>query len=306
MNRFNIFLLFFLALLTSSCKKVTNDQNNVVSEKKGNIDHYENFRSKKDILPRNVDVWIPEGFDENTRFQVLYMHDGQNLFNPETSYGGESWEIDVTLQKLINEQKIPPTMVVGIWNTSDRTIDYTPAIPFYYLGKTLIDSLKQMNRITGSAKSESYLSFIVEELKPFIDSIYPTISDKGHTFISGSSMGGLISLYAQVKYPNVFGGAACLSTHWPLGLDKNRDDFAKAYGKYLSETISKSDNYKLYFDYGTETLDAWYEPHQLYINKILDQVHTGPRMCVKDEGAEHNEIYWRNRFENVALFLLAQ
>ncbi|MGB0432650.1 MAG: alpha/beta hydrolase [Bacteroidia bacterium] len=211
-----VFLLLGAILFSCSNKKPV--QKGVESKKVGNIDTYKNFESSTNILPRNIDVWIPDGIKTGTKMQVLYMHDGQNLFNPETSYGGESWEIDVTLQKLIDQKKIPPTMVVGIWNTSDRTIDYTPYIPFTYLNQMVVDSLKQINRISQAPKSTEYLSFIVNELKPFIDSIYPTLTQKEHTFISGSSMGGLISLYAQVNYPNFFGGAACLSTHWPLGL----------------------------------------------------------------------------------------
>ena len=110
--------------------------------------------------------------------------------------------------------------------------------------------------------SDNYLKFIVEELKPYIDSTFSTYSDPSNTIIMGSGMGGLISVYAFCKYPDVFGGAGCLSTHWPIigsGLLYNKkisDNTALAFREYLCSNLPRTPRGKIYFDYGSETPDS--------------------------------------------------
>lgn len=120
--------------------------------------------------------------------------------------------VDETLEKLIREKKARPAIVVGIWNTDRRFAEYLPEAPF----NAFPDSLKAIfQKEYGAAPlSDAYLKFLVEELKPFIDQQYRTLTAAEDTYIAGSSMGGLISLYAICRYPNIFGRAACLSTHW--------------------------------------------------------------------------------------------
>jgi enterochelin esterase-like enzyme len=299
------FLIILSALLGSCKESLEHNKEEDSTTQVGHIDHYEMMESKF-IRPRNVDVWLPNGYNENTKYQVLYMHDGQNIFEPGHAYGGECWEVDNAIQSLIDNGEIAPTIVVGIWNTKDRTIEYTPAKPYYLMDSVMQDSFERIGRIKKKPASDAYLKFIVEELKPFIDSTYSTANDKIHTYIAGSSMGGLISLYAQFEYSDVFGGAACVSTHWPLGLDQNRDDFAIAYGQYLQEKELSFNDFKLYFDYGTETLDAWYKPHQEYIDSLFEwQIdYRGASAGGEFEGTAHNEKFWRQRFPSIAKFLL--
>ncbi|WP_246327457.1 alpha/beta hydrolase [Candidatus Competibacter phosphatis] len=143
------------------------------------------------------------------------------------------------------------------------------------------------------------MQFLVEELKPFIDARYPTLSDSAHTLVMGSSMGGLISLYALIEYPDVFGGAGCLSTHWPIGEEVLVDA--------LGTALPSAGRHRLYFDFGTETLDANYEPWQQRMDEWLRTAsyREGRDWSTrKFEGAEHSERAWRERVPIPLAFLL--
>lgn len=276
------------------------------SKKPGNLIHMENFQSKY-IEPRNVDIWLPSDYrlDENKRFPVLYMHDGQNLFDSTIAYGGMTWGVDQWISKLSKERKIRQAIVVGIWNTPKRFREYMPQKPFQYLSQEIQEKL--VDEYGGMPLSDAYLRFIVEELKPFIDNTYRTLPGPENTFMMGSSMGGLISAYALCEYPEIFSGSACLSTHWPLSLEFNSPETSDAYVRYFTENLPLPDNHKIYFDYGTETLDAMYEPHQLKIDSVFLRYGYQPGnnfISKKFEGAEHNEYYWNKRLQSPLEFLL--
>ena len=166
----------------------------------GNLKRHERFTSKY-VDPRNVDVWLPPSYEENKskRFPVIYMHDGQNLFDPKLSFIGVDWGIDETMTRLIRERKVREAIVVGVWNTPKRVLEYLPQ-------KALVNSttLKDIPALRlNQIVSDNYLKFLVTELKPFIDSTYRTRADRKDTFIMGSSAGALISIYAITEYPNV-------------------------------------------------------------------------------------------------------
>lgn len=256
---------------------------------------------------RNIDIWLPEGYDtQNTRYAVLYMHDGQNLFDPAFSYGGTEWQVDETLSGLMATAQVQQCIVVGIWNTPKRFLEYAPLQPFELMTGLSRDETLADRQYGGVPLSSEYLKFIVRELKPAIDKKFATLSDPGNTYIAGSSMGGLISLYALTEYPGVFGGAACLSTHWPLRLQNNSSAFTTAMIKYLAPRLDKMSAKKIYFDYGTETLDAWYEPHQLRIDSLFKAKRYSEEnfMSKKFEGDAHNEASWAKRLHNPLKFLL--
>jgi len=158
----------------------------------------------------------------------------------------------------------------------------------------------------GGALGDQYLKFIVEELKPIVDSNFDTLPDKANTFMLGSSMGGIISIYAMAEYPKVFGGVACLSTHFPLILG---DDSAvpPIFIRYLKEHLPRPGSHKIYFDYGTETMDAWYEPYQKQMDTAMKEIGytEGANWITKKfEGAEHSEVAWRQRLSIPLTFLL--
>lgn len=257
---------------------------------------------------RRVDVWLPPGYqnDGTGRYAVIYMHDGQNLFRPGMAFGGEEWGIDETLSRLTAEKRIPGVIVVGIWNTPKRRLEYQPAKFWQYLAE---DSLKRKLETEhgGLPLADGYLKFIVAELKPLIDRRYRTLGDRDHTFIMGSSMGGLISIYALAEYPEIFGAAACLSTHWPVSLTFTDLRIGQAMCRYLEETLPAPGAHQIYFDYGTETLDARYEPFQQQVDAVMHHLGYTPNtdwMTRKFEGASHNEKAWRERADIPLKFLL--
>jgi len=176
--------------------------------------------------------------------------------------------------------------VVGIWNTKRRFEEYMPqraAQGDLDIGVLRIPDLK-----AGDLRSDRYVAFLVGELKPFIDGRYRTLPGRADTFVMGSSMGALVSEYAMSVHPEVFGGAGCVSTHWPAGDGMALDDFAA----HLPDPAT----HRYYFDYGTETLDAEYEPYQLRADEILRKAGyvAGTNWITrKFPGAEHSEKAWR-------------
>ena len=149
--------------------------------------------------------------------------------------------------------------------------------------------------------SDNYLRFIVEELKPFIDGTYRTQPGRGNTFVIGSSMGGLISAYAISEYPGIFGGAACMSPHWVIGNG--------AVVKWLNHHLPSAGAHRLYFDYGTETLDADYEPYQQQMDEVMRQhgyIAGEDWITLRFDGADHSPRAWRERLHVPLKFLLGK
>lgn len=268
----------------------------------------------KYVTPRHVDVWLPEGYDAAKKYAVLYMHDGQMLYDASTTWNKQAWEVDDVLGKLIAQGQVEPAIVVGVWNGgATRHADYFPQKPFESLPKSFADSLiASGNRPNGArlfaepVKSDGYLRFLVEELKPFIDKTYATYTDAAHTFVMGSSMGGLISMYAICEYPQVFGGAACLSTHWPGIFAMENNPVPQAFITYLERNLPNRKNHKIYFDYGTATLDALYPPLQQQADAVMRKSKWSAAnwITLAFEGADHSEKAWNARLDKPLLFLL--
>jgi predicted alpha/beta superfamily hydrolase len=252
------------------------------------------------VQSRPVDVWLPPGYDDSdAAYPVIYMHDGQNLFNPRTSYSGADWGIDEALNGLIREGATAGAIVVGVWNSGENRLrEYMPE---KFVRRSVKQRLRALftARLRGVPYSDAYLQFLVKEVKPFIDNIYRTLPDPAHTSVMGSSMGGLISLYALEEYPDVFGRAGCVSTHWPAGGDALVDSMAAA--------LPPPGCHKLYFDYGTETTDAPYEPLQRRMDHHLATAGYTPGvdwLTKKFPGADHSERAWRERVALPLRFLL--
>ncbi len=263
----------------------------------GKIDRYKSFESKQ-VDARNVDVWLPPGFSPKKKYAVIYMHDGQMLFDFSTTWNKQEWHADETLARLMDAGKVRDTIIVGVWNTPKRREEYMPQKAFEMASA---DQRKEAATFGITAVfSDKYLRFLVEELKPFIDKTYPTKPDRGNTFVMGSSMGGLISLYAISEYPNVFGGAGCLSTHFPAGNGVMVD--------YMRTHLPSPKKHRIYFDYGTETLDAMYEPFQMKADDLMRSNGFSDRNWVtkKFEGDDHSEKSWAKRLEIPLEFLLGK
>jgi len=268
------------------------------------LHHYSNLQIDG-LLPRDVWVWTPPQYEHNPTFHfpVIYMHDGQNLFIPKKSFTHVTWGVAETITKLSNWGFIHPAIVVGIDNTENRFGDYLPTRPFdtvegeAYLEKIKQEAPEELDRTRFVA--DRYLKLIVDVIKPRVDGDFRTLPDLENTFVMGSSLGGLISLYALVEYPHIFGGAGCFSTHWPA--------LSMLTAPYLQTYLPEAGNHKLYFDHGTADLDAAYQPIQQEVDAIMRQKgYTFGRdwLTRVAPGAIHHEQAWRGRFHVALRFLL--
>ena len=264
----------------------------------GTLRHYTGFVSRF-VAARNIDVWLPPGYDGKHPLPVIYMQDGHNLFDPAVSNGGEVWAMDRAITRLADSGDIPAAIVVGVWDTNRRFREYMPRKALDMADKNVQFRFSRENG--GLPLSDEYLHFLIEEVKPMVDREYATKTDRNQTFIMGSSMGALLSLYALCEYPDLFGGAGCLSTHWPVGDGIMVD--------YMKTALPKPGKHRLYFDYGTKALDALYEPYQMRADTELRMAgYRENRDCLtrRFEGAEHNERAWRERVEIPLNFLLGR
>ncbi len=279
----------------------------------GTIQQFPNFSSKY-VDARNIDVWLPKNYQSSKKYCVLYMQDGQMLFDSAITWNHQSWHVDETVSKLLDEGKIKDLIVVGIWNgEKSRHADYFPQKPFDALRgnkKEVIYNAARNNGVSvfGNYKiqSDNYLKFVVNELKPFIDAHFSTYTNAENTFIMGSSMGGLISVYAICEYPQVFGGAACLSTHWPGIFQTENNPFPQAMFQYLIKNLPNPAKHKIYFDHGTTTLDALYPSLQAEVDEIMKQKgYSNAQWNTKIfPGEAHSEKAWSKRLDIPLLFLL--
>jgi enterochelin esterase-like enzyme len=305
------FLFVISALLFFSCRHDTVSKIPEVSS--GKIVRIADFQSKF-VDPRNIDVWLPGGYNADNKYAVIYMHDGQMLFDSTTTWNKQEWQVDETITKLTSENRIKDCIVVGIFNNGEyRMTEYFPMVALMGLQEPTRSSVVK-TLLKNRPLSDNYLRFIVEELKPYIDSAFSTFIDPSNTVIMGSSMGGLISVYAFCKYPAVFGGAACLSTHWPMigsGLLFNpviTENTSGAFRDYLSANLPRLPNGKIYFDYGSETLDSLYKPYQILVDTIMKRAgyNSSNWMTQEFPGENHTERSWSKRLNIPLDFLLGK
>ncbi|MBU3681817.1 MAG: alpha/beta hydrolase [Flavobacterium sp.] len=298
--------LYLILLLLPSLMK---GQQPAVSN--GTLYYISNFESKF-IAARDVEIWLPNGYSADKKYAVLYMHDGQMLFDATTTWNKQAWEVDETASKLQANQQTRDFIVVGINNSPLRHPEYFPQKPYESLTEAqkqlVTQSLKEKGRITDKfvPVSDAYLQFLVTELKPYIDSHYSVNPKPDATCIAGSSMGGLISLYALCEYPDVFGGAACLSTHWPGIFAVEGNPVPDAFLNYLRNHLPNPNTNKIYFDYGDQTLDALYPPLQQKVDEVMkekgfDALHWRTQFF---PGKDHSEQSWKERLAIPLQFIL--
>ena len=303
-----VLITLFFSIIGCTTKQSKESLLNVSS---GVVERIPNFQSIF-ISARNIDVWLPEDYNKGTKYSVLYMHDGQMLFDSTTTWNKQEWAVDEVLSALMKEGTIEETIVVGIWNSNTRYADYFPQKPFEMLPESYKSLLKIAKRgsnkplLTTNIQSDDYLKFLIKEVKPYIDSAYSTNPKREHTFVMGSSMGGLISMYAICEYPEVFGGAACMSTHWIGAFNDDKNPIPQVFINYLDKNLPNPKTHKIYFDYGTKTLDAFYESHQIRVDSVMKRNaydHSNWK-TLKFEGANHSEDAWKNRLHIPVTFLL--
>ena len=218
---------------------------------------------------RRIWIYLPPGYTTGKKhYPVLYMQDGQNLFDNATSYAGE-WGVDEYLDSVFRSGE-KEVIVVGIDNgLSKRMNEYNPY------------SFQEF----GEGEGDKYCDFLVKTLKPFIDKHYKTLRGKNNTYIAGSSMGGLISLYAVLKYPSVFGGAGIFSP--ALWTAPGIDSAVAVKAKYLHS--------RLFFYAGGKEVDSMI-PDMKRIEKEIETSSSSPVKEIIDMGAKHNESAWRKHF----------
>ena len=256
------------------------------------------------VAPRDVTIWLPPGYaGSDTRYPVLYMHDGQNLFQPGISYTGDEWQVDETMTRLIGEGRIQSAIVVGISHSERRWQDYAPQAVIERLPQDLQTVMYEDQG--APLYGDAYLTFLVDELKPYMDATYRTRPEREHTLIAGSSMGGLISLYAMGQYPEVFSAMAGLSIHWPLAdpTHPNAMQAIDAMTEWLAESRLHEEPQRIWFDRGSLNLDSYYAPYSEAMEVVFEE-NDWPAEFRVYEGTDHNEAAWAARLEEPLIFLL--
>ena len=234
----------------------------------------ENFKIPQLKTTRKIWIYLPENYNNSTKkYPVIYMHDGQNLFDNATSFSGE-WGVDETMNDLAKNQNTE-AIIIGIDNGGDARLDeYSPW---------------QNNKYKKGGKGDLYLDFIVKTLKPYIDKNYRTLSQSQNTAVIGSSMGGLISFYAGIKYPKTFGKVGIFSpAFWFASKDLNF---------YLNQNKNHLQNSKFYFVAGQhedETLPQ--EIEKIHQNLLRKNVKDNNIKIKIDEDGKHTESYWQREF----------
>ena len=245
---------------------------------------------------RNVVVWLPPGYDDNPdkRYKVIYMTDGENLFDPRIASWGVDWGIDEAMMRGVENGDYEPAIVVGAWSTRQRAIEYSPW-----------------------HRAPDYARFLIEELMPRVNAEFRTKPGPENTFVMGSSMGGLFSYYAVKNHNDVFGACGCMSTHFALnelsfagylGLDPREANVTP----YILRDIDNGDTIpggRFFFDYGTETLDATYEVdhepvYAWFRNQGLEEGRD--YRFERYDGADHSERAWRSRVGDQLEWLLGE
>ncbi|MCB9425419.1 MAG: alpha/beta hydrolase [Flavobacteriales bacterium] len=268
--------------------------------------------SSEYVKSRTIEIYFPKEYnaDLEKKYPVLYMMDGQNMFDERTAYGGIPWDLDESIRTGLNNGELQPFIVVAVASVEARFHEYFPQKALKHLSSEEMILMEKARRERADYKSDfladNFLKFVVEEVKPFVDKNYRTKTDRANTAIAGSSMGGLISLYAICEYPEVFGQAACISTHWPVLFDNDYSAPAESIRTYLKSHLPSPASHRIYFDHGTVTLDQYYEVHQKKVDQIM--ISKGYKKDVnwvtkKFEMADHHELAWKKR-SNVFLSFL--
>jgi enterochelin esterase-like enzyme len=263
----------------------------------GTLEYWRDVPSVHLTDDRHVVIWLPPGFDEaeDRRYPVLYMHDGQNLFDPRMGGSdGNVWAVDDAIVRLTEKGLMEPVIVVGVFNTPNRISEYSP-----WHG------------------ARDYASFLIEELMPRVNATYPTRTGPESTYVMGSSMGGLLSYFLVKEHPDVFGACGCISSHFPFS-PENFEAFTGRSGAtgqadskpYILRDIEAGldipAGVRFWFDYGDQGLDAGYAAtHQALREALLAEgLVEGVDFVVRAyPGDDHNEASWRDRLEDPLSFL---
>jgi esterase/lipase superfamily enzyme len=262
------------------------------------------------LQDRTVYVWKPTNYTSSIKYNVLYMHDGQMLFDAATTWNHQEWRVDEILDSLITDNIIQPCIVVGICNVNGyRYADYFPQDVFESIPVHVQEGLLEKQNIDALC-GNVYADWIATQLAPKINLIYSTHNTANHQCIAGSSMGGLASWYIALRHSKLFGNAMCFSTHWPGGDPTSLGDTVfNAFRAYIEKsdavTTLRNSNGKFYFDCGDKTLDKYYPAMQRQIDKVFynKQFDLTQYWAVYDSDAAHDELAWSKRFGLAMMYI---
>jgi len=249
----------------------------------GQLRKYENFRSKFLRNQRDIVVYVPPDYDQQPerRYPVLYMHDGQNLFDAATAFNGQDWHVAQTADYAISTGLVEPLIVVGLYNTGKtRLREYTP---------TSVPRL-------GGGRADRYAKFLIEEVKPVVDRDYRTKQEASQTGLAGSSLGGLVSIYLGLKFSNVFSKIAALSPSvwW------NQRVIVR-----FAQAAPVERRPRIWLDIGTREGPRIVDDVEKFRDVLLSKGWQNDRDLHYErvEGAEHNEAAWAARVGPFLQFL---
>jgi enterochelin esterase-like enzyme len=254
----------------------------------------------------NIDIWVPDCYNPEEKYPVLYLHDGQNLYDAKSSWNKQAWEIDQVGGKLIEEGKIKPFIAVGIHSIdATRVCDLMPEkVLTEYFDHEKYTTTGFEGYCSKEIRGDEYVDLIVNTIKPMIDSTFSTLPDKDNTAIMGSSMGGLASFYAMCERPDIFGTAICVSTHMSVA---GETCWAEAVFAYLRAKLPTDGEHKIYFDCGDKTSDYYYVPFFDELVSIPQEkgytVENGKLSYGFYPGTAHDEASWCKRVDVPLTFL---
>jgi enterochelin esterase-like enzyme len=269
--------------------------------------------TSRNLLPRDILVWVPDSPAPSEGFPTFYLQDGQNLFDARLVPFGTAWEIDRSMSRLADAGRIAPAIVVGIASTAKRFVDYAPAL--------ILDRLPDAARGVieaswgGAARSRAYAELVIEDVKPLIDAHFPTCAHADATFLGGSSLGAVAALETLARYPDRVAGAACLSAHLSLlpvtETELLTADFAadatRAVDAFARDCLPPAGRHAVWIDRGALGIDRFYGPTHTAIGSALhglgyvDGVDLATHLY---PGVGHDEAAWRARLDDALTFLL--
>lgn len=268
--------------LRSAFQRTVRRRNRRAAVRRGSLEVLPDFQSQVLGNQRNITVYLPPGYAEHQerRYPVLYMQDGQNLFQPERAFAGNHWRLAEAADEAIADRGAEPAIIVGVDHAGVGRIDeYTPTFD---------------KRRKAGGRASGYASFLIEELKPAIDAQFRTIADRTHTAVGGSSLGGLVSLYLVLTQADHFGRAAVLS---PSVWWDNRAILA------LVDRF-QGDRPRLWVDIGgREGREAMNDARLLYDQLQMNGWSEASLHYHEDRRADHSEQAWAARAKMVLEFL---